>query len=208
MRAALAWALETDERELGLELVRRARELLGDERPQEGAEWAAALLDGAPASPRPRRARPARAGRHGERARQHDRAAELWERALAIARALERRAGGRGPPPPALEHRAGRGDWQRRRALAEESLAGHRRVGFREGRGAGADLPRRRRAAPKAISSARSSSCRRAARLGEGSAFAGGSPERSRTSPPCRSSSAGSTTRARARGQRSRSRGR
>ena len=51
LRAALAWALETGESELGLELVLALENFWATTAPQEGVDWVVALLDGASALP-------------------------------------------------------------------------------------------------------------------------------------------------------------
>ena len=135
IREALSWALESNKRELGLGLVVALEGYWATNSPQEGAEWAATLLDGDPAVPddlvalglRVQGGQEAMLGRV-ELAEQH------WEQALAIDRRLGNELGA-----AILLHRLAhtavqlRGDLARGRALAEESLASHRRTGFRKG---------------------------------------------------------------------------
>ena len=102
--------------------------------PQEGIDWAVALLDGNPDVPDRLVARALRVQGGMENIhRNTDVAEQLFETALAIARTTGDERG-----VAVLLHRvantaAQRGDWQRVRALAEESLAGNRRVGFPKG---------------------------------------------------------------------------
>jgi predicted ATPase/class 3 adenylate cyclase len=130
MRMALAWALETGERELGLELVAALENYWATNLPEEGVEWATAMLDGA-ADVDPRlvgRVLRVQGGMQNSLG-QLDASVASWNRALAIARELgDERA------VAILLHRFSntamkRGDWPRVRELAEESLAGHRRGG-------------------------------------------------------------------------------
>ncbi len=51
MRAAITWALESDERELGLELLVALENFWATSAPQEGIDWAVTLLDGASGIP-------------------------------------------------------------------------------------------------------------------------------------------------------------
>ena len=134
MRAALAWALETDERELGLELVLALENFWATSAPKEGLDLAGALLDGASGVPDRlvMRALRVQGGMENILGRT-DRAIQGWERALTIAYEL-----GDEQAVAILLHRLSdmariRGDLQGARALADESLAGHRRVGFRKG---------------------------------------------------------------------------
>ena len=133
MRAVLAWALETDERPLGLELVVVLENYWATASPEEGGEWAARLLDGFAADD----ILVARALRvQGGMANMTSRlevAWALWERALGIARSL-----GDTKQEAILLHRlaslaARQRDWESVRTFAEASLAGHRRVGFPKG---------------------------------------------------------------------------
>ena len=134
MRAALAWALETGESELGLELVLALENFWATAAPQEGVDWVVALLDGASDVPDRVFMRALRVqGGMENMLGQIDLAVERWEQALVIARTL-----GDEQAVAVLVHRLSdmarlRGDLPGARALAEESLAGHRRVGFRKG---------------------------------------------------------------------------
>ena len=135
MRAALAWALESGERELGIELLVSLENFWATSSPQEGLEWAATLLDGAAGVPEQSLVRGLRV--HGGMANmlgQIDLAIESWEHALAIAHSLDD-----DKAMAILKHRLSdmarirRGDLSSARVLATESLAGHRRTGFRKG---------------------------------------------------------------------------
>jgi predicted ATPase/class 3 adenylate cyclase len=134
MRAALAWALEADEREFGLELVLALENFWATSAPQEGVDWVVSLLDGASGVPDRLLVRALRVqGGMENMLGQIDLAIQRWEQALAIARELGDEQG-----VAVLLHRLAdmarlRGDLPGARALAEESLAGHRRVGFRKG---------------------------------------------------------------------------
>jgi predicted ATPase/class 3 adenylate cyclase len=133
MRAALGWSLEIDERELGLELVVALENYWVTSSPREGADWAAALLDGGSGISDRLLIRALRVQGGMERMFDLDVAAQLWERALTIARELGDEQG-----IAVLAHRLSdvarlRGDLTLARALAEESLAGHRRSGFAKG---------------------------------------------------------------------------
>jgi predicted ATPase len=134
MRAALGWAVETDERELGLELLVALENYWATNAPGEGVEWATALLEGASGIPERLIVRGLRVNGGMENQLGHpDRAEELWERALAIARDL-----GDEQAVAVLLHRLShvamaRRDFPLMRQLAEESLAGHRAVGFPKG---------------------------------------------------------------------------
>jgi predicted ATPase len=133
MRAGLAWALETDERELGLELVIALENYWATTSPDEGGEWAEALLDGATIEDglvvRALRVEGGMANIAGRL----DHAEQLWEQALEIARSI-----GDEKQEAILLHRlasvaAQRQDWASVQSFAEPSLAGHRRVGFPKG---------------------------------------------------------------------------
>ena len=135
MRAALAWALESGERELGLELVVALENYWATSLPAEGFEWVTAILEDADRVPRDLTVRALRV--HGGMANalgRLDESEASWERALAVARDL-----GDDRAVAILLHRFSntairRGDVRRVRSLAEESLAGHRRAGhFPEG---------------------------------------------------------------------------
>ena len=133
IRAVLVWALETDERQLGVELVVVLENYWATASPEEGVEWAARLLDGFAAEDilvaRALRVQGGMANMTGRL----DVASELWQRALGIARSL-----GDAKQEAILLHRlaslaARQRDWPSVRSLAEASLAGHRRVGFAKG---------------------------------------------------------------------------
>ena len=130
MRAALTFALDSGRRELGLELVVALENYWATSLPEEGVEWATALLDGADDID-PRLVGRALRVQGGMRnyLGQLDASVASWDRALEIARDLgDERA------VAILLHRFSntamkRGDWPQVRELAEESLAGHRRGG-------------------------------------------------------------------------------
>jgi predicted ATPase len=135
MRAALGWAYEHGEHELGLSLVVALENFWATASPNEGVYWAAAFLEAAgDDAPGELRARVLRVqGGMTHIAGDIERAIELWEEALAIHRTLADERG-----VAIMLHRlstpfATMGDWPRAKALAEESLAGHRRVGWRKG---------------------------------------------------------------------------
>ena len=135
LRGALSWALETDERELGLELVVVLENYWATNSPHEGADWAATLLAGDPTVPEGLVARALRVqGGMEYPLGRPDLAERHWEQALQITRRL-----GEERSIAILLHRLAdaaillRGDLARARVLAEESLAGHRRTGFRRG---------------------------------------------------------------------------
>ena len=134
MRAALAWAQESGEREFGLELVVALENYWVTNSPREGVDWAAALLDDGSGVSELLAARALRVqGGMENQLGNPDIAEKLWDKALAIARALgDRRA------VAVLLHRMSyvaiaRRDFPLVRALAHESLAAHREVGFRKG---------------------------------------------------------------------------
>ena len=129
-RTALAWALEADERELGLELVVALEGLWLTTGPQEGATWAKDLLEGSDIADE-LRSRAMRVQGSMESITGHlDVAVRLLEEALAIARRLgdERSVAALLPRLAAMAIR--RGNLARGRSLAEESLAVHRKAGF------------------------------------------------------------------------------
>ena len=68
LRAALGWAVESGERELGLELVVALENYWATSLPAEGHEWVSAFLRGGRGLTPTRRARLARPRRHGEQA--------------------------------------------------------------------------------------------------------------------------------------------
>ena len=134
LRAAVAWAAENGERELGLELVVALENYWATNSPHEGAEWAERLLEGATGVPERLVVRALRVqGGMVNAMGDFEAAAELWSRALPIARRI-----GDEQAVAILLHRfanaaMGRGDVEQARSFAEESLAGHRRAGFRKG---------------------------------------------------------------------------
>ncbi|HET6622984.1 MAG TPA: adenylate/guanylate cyclase domain-containing protein [Gaiellaceae bacterium] len=130
MRTALAFALEIGDHELGLVLVVALENYWATNLPEEGLEWATALLDRASAADPRLVARALRVqGGMQNYLGQLDASVQSWDEALAIAREL-----GDDRAVAILLHRFSntamkRGDWPRVRELAEESLAGHRRSG-------------------------------------------------------------------------------
>ncbi len=133
LRAALAWALESD-RALGLELLVALENYWATSSPSEGIDWAVALLEGTSELPDRLVSRALRVqGGMSNMLRLTERAEELFSQALEIARRTGDERG-----VAVMLHRlsntvAQRGDWPQVQALAEESLAGHRRVGFPKG---------------------------------------------------------------------------
>jgi predicted ATPase/class 3 adenylate cyclase len=133
-RTALAWALEADERELGLELVVALENLWATTAPQEGATWAKDLLEGSDIADE-LRSRALRVQGGMENIAGHlDQSEQLWQQALTIAREQ-----GDDQSVAILLHRLAsleiqRGNLARVRSLAEESLAGHRKAGFPKGK--------------------------------------------------------------------------
>jgi predicted ATPase/class 3 adenylate cyclase len=134
MRAALAWSLEDEEPDLGLDLLVSLENFWATSAPEEGLEWATALL----------RAR-ADAGEHvvarALRVQggmqnvlgQTDAAERSWTESLEITRRLGDDRG-----VAVLLHRFSnsairRGDMEAARRFAEESIAGHRSTGFAKG---------------------------------------------------------------------------
>jgi predicted ATPase/class 3 adenylate cyclase len=130
MRAALAWAVESDERAFGLELVVALENYWATSLPAEGFEWATTLLEGVADVDGRLIARALRVKGGMENAlAQLDASEQSWDQALTIARQL-----GDDRAVATLLHRFSntamrRGDPRRARELAEESLAGHRRSG-------------------------------------------------------------------------------
>jgi non-specific serine/threonine protein kinase len=131
MRAALTWALETGERELGLELVVALENYWATSLPAEGHEWVTVFLTEEEAGVPPAltmRALRVQGGMANALGRL-DESEASWDRALSIARELgDERA------VAILLHRFSntgmrRGNVARVRELAEQSLAGHRRAG-------------------------------------------------------------------------------
>jgi predicted ATPase/class 3 adenylate cyclase len=134
MRAALAWALEADERELGLELLVALSGHFGTGGPHEGAEWAATLLEGGSTAPDRLVARALLVqGQLEYLFGPADVAERRWEEALTISR----RIGDTRLAAILLQRLAdvalGRGDVPDGRRLAQESLAGCRQTGYRKG---------------------------------------------------------------------------
>jgi predicted ATPase/class 3 adenylate cyclase len=133
MRAALSWTVEHD-RELGLRLLVALENWWATRAPEEGRGWAAALLDDAADVPDELRAAGLRVqGGMSNVLGNVDVADSLWAESLRLFRALSDDL-----HVAILLHRfamtaAVRGDWPRSRALAEESLAMHRRSGFSRG---------------------------------------------------------------------------
>jgi predicted ATPase/class 3 adenylate cyclase len=134
IRETLAWALETGERELGLELVVALEGYWATNSPQEGAVWVATMLEGDPALSDRVFARALRVQGGLENLFGHpDVATARWEKALEISRRL-----GDDKNAAILLQRLAdvavrRGDLARGRALAEESLEGFQQIGFRKG---------------------------------------------------------------------------
>jgi predicted ATPase/class 3 adenylate cyclase len=132
MRAALTWALESGERDFGLELVVSLENHWAIALPEEGLEWASTFLESG--SERDSRvvARALRVQGGMQNLLQlegSEESEESWTEALAILRRLGDDRG-----VATLLHRFSvtamrRGDWPRVRELAEESLALHRGVG-------------------------------------------------------------------------------
>jgi predicted ATPase len=133
MRAALTWAFEENDMELALELFVALENFWATSLPEEAVEWAPKLLGAAEAvggvDPRlVARALRVQGGMQNM-VGQLDAADASWERALELVRPLgEERA------VAALLHRLSntsirRGDVERARQLAQESLEGHRRAG-------------------------------------------------------------------------------
>ena len=131
LRAALSWAHESGEAELGLELVVALENYWATSLPAEGHEWATVFLaEGEAGVPRALTVRGLRVqGGMANGLGRLDESEASWDRALSIARELgDERA------IAILLHRFSntamrRDDIERARALAEESLAGHRRAG-------------------------------------------------------------------------------
>ncbi len=133
VRAALAWAVEQGEWQLGLELHVALENYWATSLPEEGIDWAVTLLAGADRAggvdpiliARVLRVQGAMQVMLG----QLDASKASWEQALSIVRPL-----GDDRALAILLHRFSfgalqRGDTRRARELAEESLAGHRRAG-------------------------------------------------------------------------------
>ena len=209
MRAALAWALESGERELGIELLVALENFWATSGPQEGSEMAAALL--ADDTPIPERVLIRGLRVHGGMVNMLgdiDLAIQRWEQALEIARTL-----GDDKAVAILLHRLSdmarlRGDLPRARALASESLAGHHRSEFGKGETQAltslAEITRAEGDPDGALALLQESP----AHLPKRSASAGGSRAYWRGSAPCRSNSVGSRTQEPTQDRRWRIRGR
>jgi predicted ATPase/class 3 adenylate cyclase len=134
MRAALTWALDNGEWELGLELVVALENYWATNAAHEGLEWAQLLLASAPADSSRRRFRALRVQGGMENILGQTESSEPhFEQALAMARELGDELG-----VAILLHRLAtsavrRGDMERVRSLAQESLAAFRQVGFAKG---------------------------------------------------------------------------
>ncbi len=134
MRAALTWARDNAEWDLGLELFVALENYWATNAAHEGLEWAQTLLSSAPADSSRVRFRALRVQGGMENILGHPELSEqLWEQALAMARELGDELG-----VAILLHRLATsavrlGDMERVRELAEESLAAFERVGFVKG---------------------------------------------------------------------------
>ena len=135
MRAALAWALDSGNWELGLELVVALENYWATNAAHEGREWAETLLASAPTDPSRARFRALRAqGGMENIIGQFELGEQHFGEALAMARTLGDELG-----IAILLHRlataaaASGGDIERVRVLAEESLDAFRRIGFPKG---------------------------------------------------------------------------
>jgi predicted ATPase/class 3 adenylate cyclase len=134
MRAALTWALDCGEWELGLDLLVALENYWATNAAHEGLEWAQQLLAIAPADPSRMRFRALRVqGGMENILGRPELSRQIWEEALAMARELGDEIG-----VAILLHRLAtsavmRGDMKGVRALADESLAIFRRLGFEKG---------------------------------------------------------------------------
>ena len=130
MRAALAWALETRELDVGLELFVSLENFWATSAPEEGLEWAAGLLRDRSGADEHLVARALRVrGGMQNATGQLDASEASWTEALEMLRRLGDERG-----VAVLLHRFSntairRGDVARVRELAEQSLAAHRRAG-------------------------------------------------------------------------------
>ena len=131
MRAALTWAVENSNWELGLELFVALENYWATNAPHEGLrEWAGTLLSIAPSESSRLRFRAMRVQGGMENILGHPEASRrIWEEALAMARELDDELG-----VAILLHRLAssavqRGDMESVRVYAEESLAAFRHVG-------------------------------------------------------------------------------
>ena len=144
---------------------RRARELLGDEPPEEGIDWAvtaAEQIGRAASTPASSCARCGFRAACRTSSGRLDESDVSWERALAIARTSATSGRSRCSSTGSRTPRYGGGI---RVACASSPRRASRAIvapAIPEGRGAGADLPRLGRRSRRAISSRRSSCCRRA----------------------------------------------
>jgi predicted ATPase/class 3 adenylate cyclase len=130
MRAALAWALETRELDVGLELFVSLENFWATSAPEEGLEWADTLLRDRSGADEHLVARALRVqGGMQNATGQLDASEASWTEALEIVRRLGDERG-----VAVLLHRFSntairRGNVSRVRELAEQSLAAHRRAG-------------------------------------------------------------------------------
>jgi predicted ATPase/class 3 adenylate cyclase len=130
MRAALAWARDDAEWDLGLELFVALENYWATNAAYEGLEWAETLLSGAPVESSRLRFRALRVqGGMENILGRPELSRQLWEEALALARELGDELG-----VGILLHRLAtasvqEGDMERVQALAEESLAAFRSIG-------------------------------------------------------------------------------
>jgi len=134
LRAALAWALECDEIDFGLELLVALEQFWVLGYTEEGMRWFASFLDRGAAAPPLLRARALRSfGSSAHFAGDVDLAQQLWEGSLALYEQL-----GNDHGRAVLMHRLSicalqHGDVERARELAEHSLEIHRRLGNDKG---------------------------------------------------------------------------
>jgi len=130
MRAALAWALDSGQREFGLELAVALENYWATNLPEEGLEWVTTFLDSGGDREGRTVARALRLQGGMQNYLLRLEASEVsWTEALAIHRRLGDDRG-----VATLLHRLSntairRGDWARAQCLAEESLALHRSGG-------------------------------------------------------------------------------
>jgi hypothetical protein len=134
MREALTWALESREQELGLELVVALESFWATSSPQEGAEWAARLVAGEQRAPDRVIARGLRVRGGMEMLfAGPEVAGSRWERALDLSVRAGDEKGAAILMARLAQVAMVRGDFERARMLAEESVQTHRRIGFRKG---------------------------------------------------------------------------
>jgi tetratricopeptide (TPR) repeat protein len=130
IRAALTWARDKAEWELGLDLFVALENYWATNAAHEGVEWAQTLLSSAPAESSRLRFRALRVqGGMENILGRHEISEQLWEQALAVARELGDELG-----VGILLHRLATaavhgGEMERVQVLAEESLAAFRSVG-------------------------------------------------------------------------------